>query len=118
MAVQGLSNAIFLRRRALLIELFAPSLGSVGAALGHQPLALSAGMHYLGLPFAEPVRTGGGNGGQQPCGALGWKLDPLCMSYVNVSRLGTHLDRARRVLPFAVPDAAVLASLARSAALS
>ena len=107
---QGLSNSIFLHPDALLVELFAPSLGSVAAALGHQPLALSGGMRYLGLQLAEPSRESGEHCAHS--GGLAWKLDPRCTSFVNVSKLSRRLDDARLLLPFRLPNGSVLAAIA------
>ena len=112
---QGLSNSIFLHPDALLVELFAPNLGPVGggsAALGHQPLALSGGMHYLGLQLAEPVRDSGEHCAH--AGGLAWKLDPKCTSFVNVSKLGSRLDAARVLLPFRLPNGSILAAIAHA----
>lgn len=71
---QALSNSIFLRRNAALIELFHRSF-RLGQDTGHLPIALAANMHYAA-------------GHVDSCTEFGkWKFDSSCMSFVNTTDL-------------------------------
>ena len=95
---QGLTNAVFLHPDAVLVELFTAAYGTNIDGLGHQPLAMGSGIHYLALMIAEPPATkecGGGARGS----FMGWKLNPRCPSHVDVPKLKEGLSRARQWLP-------------------
>lgn len=94
---QGLTNAIFMRRGTLLIELMHdhPSVraqllatrSGVGEGrgeggrgpnpeLGHQPMAVAQGWHYVATALAE-----------SNCSQGEWKFSAACPSHVNIGRL-------------------------------
>ena len=76
---QGLSNSIFLREEAVVVELTTPKV-KVVAGYGNQPLAEALGMRYAEGRLAEGPD-------EKRCGITNWKIDPTCPSYVNVSKL-------------------------------
>jgi hypothetical protein len=81
---QGLTNAIFLRKGAVLVELLSPKFGALHD-FGHAPLARGLGLHYVGAKLAEGPK-------REECGVTNWRINPECPSYVNVSRLEAVLD--------------------------
>ena len=88
---QGMTNAIFIPPQSLVVELFhtsqsvAVSTSRAGqdadVYLGHQPLAVARGMHYL----AAAVATA-------PCSFSAWKFDAACPSHIDLSRLSAALS--------------------------